>query len=124
MIDASTTQTIETGLKNIAATAKLGTSCQDALQWFTGKNQEWLLFFDNADNPKINLRVYLPKCNHGNILITSRNPELRVHAGSHSQVSDMEKEDAVDLLLKSALEDNTPENWGTAAEIVKVSISS
>ncbi|KAJ7797354.1 hypothetical protein B0H14DRAFT_2911820, partial [Mycena olivaceomarginata] len=49
----------------------------------------------------INLNDFIPQCNHGNIIITTRNPGLRVY-GSHSLVSDMEEEDAVALLLKSA----------------------
>ncbi|KAJ7637426.1 hypothetical protein B0H17DRAFT_502764 [Mycena rosella] len=53
------------------------------------------------------------------ILITSRNPGLRVYAGSHSLVSDMEELDAVELLLKSASEDITAGNKVIAAEIVK-----
>ncbi|KAJ7867855.1 hypothetical protein B0H13DRAFT_1499203, partial [Mycena leptocephala] len=79
----------------------------------------WLLFFDNADNPNINLNEFFPKCTHGNILITSRNPGLRVHAGSNQLVSDMEAADAVELLLKSAQQDMTSMNKEIAVEIVK-----
>ncbi|KAJ7087440.1 hypothetical protein C8R44DRAFT_580543, partial [Mycena epipterygia] len=56
----------------------------------------------------------------GNILITSRNPGLRVYAGSHSAVSDMEEMDAVDLLLRSAMQETTDYNRATAGQIVKV----
>ncbi|KAJ7747707.1 hypothetical protein B0H14DRAFT_2984568 [Mycena olivaceomarginata] len=59
-------------------------------------------------------------CNHGNIVITSRNPGLCVYAGCHSQVSDMEETDAVPLLLKSAAQEISPANEPIAAEIVKV----
>ncbi|KAJ7120198.1 hypothetical protein C8R44DRAFT_529817, partial [Mycena epipterygia] len=75
-------------------------SSQDALQWLQSKQEQWLLFFDNADDPKMDLNNYFPQCDHGNILITSRNPGLCVYAGSHSPVSDMEEIDAVDLLLR------------------------
>ncbi|KAJ7088320.1 hypothetical protein C8R44DRAFT_844518 [Mycena epipterygia] len=92
-IDSSSIETIETGLKNIAKT-----------------KDEWLLLFDNADDPKINLNDYFPQCDHGNIIITSRNPGLVVHASSHSVVSDMEEIDAVDLLLRSAGEEATDDN--------------
>ncbi|KAJ7458434.1 hypothetical protein FB451DRAFT_960109, partial [Mycena latifolia] len=78
-----------------------------------------LLLFDNADDPKINLHKFFPQCTHGNILITSRNPGLRVYAGSHALVSDMEETDAVELLLKSAAVATTLANKDTAAEIVK-----
>ncbi|KAF8182168.1 hypothetical protein K438DRAFT_1920268 [Mycena galopus ATCC 62051] len=75
-IDASTIVTIEAGLKNIAVAKKIGDSPQDGLLWLTSKVEEWLLVFDNADNPNINLNDFLPQSNHGNIIITSRNPGL------------------------------------------------
>ncbi|KAJ7921635.1 hypothetical protein B0H13DRAFT_2415449, partial [Mycena leptocephala] len=83
-LDASTTETIDIGLKTIATTRKTGESSQDALKWFAAKSEPWLLFLDNADDPKIDLNKFLPKCNHGNIVITSRNPGLRGY-GQHSQ---------------------------------------
>ncbi|KAJ6473940.1 hypothetical protein DFH09DRAFT_1109818 [Mycena vulgaris] len=45
--------------------------------------------------------------------------QLRVYAGSHSQVSDMEEPDAVALLLKSGVQDVTTRNLELANEIVK-----
>ncbi|KAF7362919.1 FabD/lysophospholipase-like protein [Mycena venus] len=118
-IDASTSTTIDTGLKNIAVLKKFGVSPQDGLLWLTSKVEEWLLFFDNADDPSIDLNDFIPQCNHGNIIITSRNPGLCVY-GSHSPVSDMEEEDAVALLLKSAAQTATNGTIQTATEIVKV----
>ncbi|KAJ7640613.1 hypothetical protein B0H17DRAFT_1275719 [Mycena rosella] len=78
-----------------------------------------MLLFDNADDPSIDLHRFFPPCTHGNILITSRNPGLRVYAGSHSLVSDMEELDAVELLLTSAGENVTSGNRVIAADIVK-----
>ncbi|KAJ6506460.1 hypothetical protein DFH09DRAFT_1289113 [Mycena vulgaris] len=118
-IETSTIETIDTGLKNIAATQNAGSTAQDALAWLSSKPAEWLLFFDNADDPKIDLNNFFPGCKHGNILITSRNPSLRVYAGEYSLVSDMEEPDAVDLLLTSAAQAITPGNKEIAAEIVK-----
>ncbi|KAJ7463371.1 hypothetical protein FB451DRAFT_1494488 [Mycena latifolia] len=120
LIDASTVQTIEAGLKSIAATKGVGDSLGDGLQWLKSKQAEWLLFFDNADDPKINLNKYFPQCTHGNILITSRNPGLCVYAGAHAHVADMEERDAVDLLLRSAAQDITEHKKETAIQIVKV----
>ncbi|KAJ7431127.1 P-loop containing nucleoside triphosphate hydrolase protein, partial [Mycena galericulata] len=102
LIDTSTQDTIDTGLKNIAVTKNAGTNQQDSLRWLSNTPAQWLLFFDNADDPKIDLNQYFPKCSHGNILITSRNPGLCVYAGAHSLVSDMEESDAIVLLLTSA----------------------
>ncbi|KAJ7734846.1 hypothetical protein B0H16DRAFT_1264964, partial [Mycena metata] len=72
-----------------------------ALAWLQSKHGNWLLFFDNADDPTINLNEFFPLCNHGNIIITSRNPGLCVY-GEHSAVSDIEEVDAIALLLQSA----------------------
>ncbi|KAF7347053.1 FabD/lysophospholipase-like protein [Mycena venus] len=118
-IDTSTIATIDTGLRNIAVVKDYGDSAEDGLHWLTSKVEEWLLFMDNADNPSINLNDFIPQCNHGNIIITSRNPGLRVYAGSHSLVSDMEEEDAVALLLKSAAQQATSGTEQIATEIVK-----
>ncbi|KAJ7901372.1 P-loop containing nucleoside triphosphate hydrolase protein, partial [Mycena leptocephala] len=119
LIDTSTIMTIETGLKNIAVVKDFGDSPQDGLLWLTSKVEEWLLFFDNADDPSMDLNNFIPQCNHGNIIITSRNPGLCVYAGSHSLVSDMEEEDAVALLLKSAAQEVTTCTEQIATEIVK-----
>ncbi|KAJ6500313.1 hypothetical protein DFH09DRAFT_327109 [Mycena vulgaris] len=119
LIDASTTETIDTGFKNIAATRNAGSTVQEALEWLSSRPAEWLLFFDNADDPQINLNKFFPQCKHGNILITSRNPRLRGYAGSHSLVSDMEETDAVALLLKSCAEEITPRKTELATGIVK-----
>ncbi|KAJ7115307.1 P-loop containing nucleoside triphosphate hydrolase protein, partial [Mycena epipterygia] len=117
-IDSSSSETIETGLKNIAKIKSIGDSSQDSLQWLRSKQEEWLLFFDNADDPNLDLNNYFPQCTHGNILITSRNPGLCVYASSHSCVGDMEETDAVDLLLRSAAQNCTDHNKAAAAQIV------
>jgi hypothetical protein len=119
LVDASTRETIETGLKNIALVKQTGNSSQDALSWLASKREDWLVFFDNADNPKINLNQFFPKCNHGNIIITSRNPNLRIYGG-HSQVSDMEESDAVALLLRSVQQEESAARKLLALDIVKV----
>ncbi|KAJ7463373.1 hypothetical protein FB451DRAFT_1494499 [Mycena latifolia] len=120
LIDTSTLETIDTGLKNVSRMKNIGDAAQDALQWLRSKQHKWLLLFDNADDPKINLNDYFPQCSHGNIVITSRNPGLCVHAGAHCVVSDMEEQDAVDLLLRSAAQDTTDDTKASAAQIVKV----
>ncbi|KAJ6600294.1 hypothetical protein DFH09DRAFT_1271199 [Mycena vulgaris] len=120
LIDASTTETIVSGLKNIAMARSLGNNSGDALRWLQSKPSDWLLFFDNADDPKLDLNKFLPKCSHGNILLTSRNHGLRVYAGGNHEVKDMEEIEAEELLLKSAELELTPANRKVAAEIVKV----
>ncbi|KAJ6598317.1 hypothetical protein DFH09DRAFT_903429, partial [Mycena vulgaris] len=107
------------GLKNIAITKCVGHSSEAALQWLGSKVDHWLLFFDNADDPSIDLNEFLPQCDHGNIIITSRNRELCHYAGSSSLVSDVEEADAVALLMKSARHPLSTQNPQIASEIVK-----
>ncbi|KAJ7237856.1 P-loop containing nucleoside triphosphate hydrolase protein [Mycena rebaudengoi] len=118
LVDAGTSETIDMGLRNIAAAKNIGNSSKDALKWLSTNHEEWLLFFDNADDPSINFNKFFPKCNHGNIVITTRNPNLRVY-GAHSHVSDMEESDAVVLLLESSALELSDANQLMAAEIVQ-----
>ncbi|KAJ7289415.1 P-loop containing nucleoside triphosphate hydrolase protein, partial [Mycena rebaudengoi] len=119
-LDASGIDTIKNGLKNIALTRSIGSEDEDASCWLASSQDEWLLIFDNADDPSINLFNYFPQSSSGNILITSRNPELSVHApNSHHHISDMEEEDAVQLLLASALQPLSTETESLATDIVK-----
>ncbi|KAJ7028620.1 P-loop containing nucleoside triphosphate hydrolase protein [Mycena alexandri] len=119
-VDASTVEAINTGFKNIAKLQCVGDVSNDAVKWLVTQYEDWLIFFDNADNPKLDLHKFPPRCNHGNIIITSRNPELRVY-GSDSPVSGMEQEDAIALLLKSgAVHQITSSDEKRAADIVKV----
>ncbi|KAJ7278519.1 hypothetical protein C8J57DRAFT_1577215 [Mycena rebaudengoi] len=119
-LDASTIDTIKGGLKNIALTRSIGNKDDDASRWLASSQDEWLLIFDNADDPSINLFNYFPLSSSGNILITSRNPQLHVHApDAHHHISDMEEEDAVRLLLASAIQPGTSATENLARDIVK-----
>lgn len=97
--------TISIDMKSIAVAYGIGKSEQDTLLWLSGKRQQWLILFDNADDPKVNLGNYFPKCSHGNILITSRNRAIRNHAAapqSSSNISRLSLDDAKALLLRVA----------------------
>ncbi|KAJ7028282.1 P-loop containing nucleoside triphosphate hydrolase protein, partial [Mycena alexandri] len=118
LVDASTLETIDTALKNIAMSKGVGVSAEAAVKFLQSKHNKWLLFFDNADDPKINLNDFFPQCDHGNIIITSRNPELRSY-GAHTSVSDMEEADAITLLLRSANQENSEESLNVAGKITK-----
>ncbi|KAJ7812563.1 acyl transferase/acyl hydrolase/lysophospholipase [Mycena olivaceomarginata] len=98
-INASSQQTLDTAFKNIAIANKSGNSPQDTLLWLSSQIEE---------------------CTHGNIIITSRNPQLVAYgAMSHSKVGDMDEANAIDLLLLRAAKEKTPETAAKASEIVK-----
>ncbi|KAF8224415.1 hypothetical protein L208DRAFT_1311574, partial [Tricholoma matsutake] len=102
-IDATTAQTIDTDLKNIALGKDIGENANDTVIWLARKHKDWLLLFDNADDIMLNLSRFFPSCSHGNILITSRNRDTLIHApGFNYNVGSLTPEDARDLLLASS----------------------
>ena len=106
-------------MEGIAQTVSAGKTAENALRWLAGQRHNWLLLFDNADDPAINLQQFFPACSHGNIIVTSRNPACRVYAApdAHFNVSDMDAEDAIELLLKMSRARNSPANRQWAASI-------
>ena len=111
---------MDTSFKNIAIEKKIGDTAKAAIQWFAAREEEWLLLFDNAKDPNIDLNEFFPQCNHGNVIITTRNPGLSVYAGANTHVDNMEEADAVELLLKSAALESVPKNRVAATAIAKV----
>ncbi|KAJ6559439.1 hypothetical protein DFH09DRAFT_1279616 [Mycena vulgaris] len=120
-IDSSTLGTIDLSFRSLAVAKHAGNTAEHALQWMVTHQTEWLLLFNNADDTSINIRNFMPRCTHGNIVITTRNPELRVHApDSHHRLSDMEEVDAVVVLLQGSLNKLTTKNVEVASKIVQV----
>ncbi|KAJ7051244.1 hypothetical protein C8F01DRAFT_1034624, partial [Mycena amicta] len=102
---------------------KLGDTAEAAQTWLQASQEEWLILFDNADNRDLNLGKHLPKCSHGNILITSRNPELWVYTGLQQnaiKISDLSVDDAgILLLIRAGVELESVDNREHAAVIAK-----
>jgi tetratricopeptide (TPR) repeat protein len=117
-VDASTLETIESGFQDIARYSGMGNTAQDALRWFSQQHEEWLVIFDNADDPDVNLREFFPPCSHGNIIITTRNEACRSLAPNHN-VSRMDPVEAVNLLLASSMMKRSQENLNLALSVVK-----
>jgi hypothetical protein len=101
----------------------MGNSAEATLQWLSRKNDEWLLFFDNADDTSLNLLKYFPLSSNGNIIVTTRNDETRIHAPqSNLTVSSLTPDDAKDLLLKiTDMRENSEEIISQARNVVKAS---
>lgn len=105
MVDASSAETIEAELINICIAKGEGNSVADTLRLLSKKNEEWLLLFDSADDISLNLRKYFPRGYYGNIIITSRNIETRVHSPnprSNVKVTNLTPDDARELLLEAS----------------------
>ena len=127
-IDASSIATIIQGLKGIcnlpaAQLSGLDGSPELALHWIGSLEQNYIIVFDNADvlSPA-ELEDYLPPGRRGNILITSRNSTMRnlTSPGNSLKVTEMEENDAIDLLPKASYLDPTVmEFQAEASKIVK-----
>lgn len=56
------------------------TTLEDALYVLAGLNgtisKDWFVIFDNADDPEVDVSQFIPQCDHGTILITTRDPSL------------------------------------------------
>ena len=117
-IDASMPETLQSGFEDIARYTSAGRTVDEALRWLSHQHKEWLLLIDNADDPSINLRQYFPRCAHGNIIMTSRNQETRVHApDTYCSVAEMQPEDATEMLLNYAMVEHSDHNRGTCDAI-------
>jgi len=125
-IDATSEETVQTDLETIApGTAKR--TVDASLRWLASQtDRNWLLVFDNADNANLKLKKYFPSCSSGNILVTTRNRELRHYTGkdADADVKGMDLEDARNLLLFQARAESSVENNAFAETIVKVTYSS
>lgn len=100
-IDATNEQTLGADLISIAPEG-VERSVNASLRWLASQpDSSWLIFYDNADDVDLNLRRFFPPCAFGNILVTTRNPQLRFHTGKDgdAKISEMDPNDAKKLLL-------------------------
>ncbi|KAJ4474125.1 P-loop containing nucleoside triphosphate hydrolase protein [Lentinula edodes] len=91
---------------------------QSGLRWLHTHEESWMIIMDNADNPKISLNDYFPTCDHGNIIITSRNAELQNVVSQSLQLQDMIPDDGIKLLLKHAAD--RPLSFNEQEQAVKI----
>ena len=112
------------GISGISAaqTSGVDDSVESVLQWISCIQEEWLILFDNADDPPPEMVAkFFPPGNRGNILITSRNRSMgRIASFENSiEINEMEESDAITLLLKSScLDPLAAEHLAAAKEIV------
>ncbi|PVG01551.1 TPR-like protein [Serendipita vermifera] len=86
------------------------------------RNTRWLLFIDNVDDINLDLRRYLPDCNHGVIIITTRNRLLGHMAskpGLHLELDVMSAKEAALMLQSAAPSLQLPQDVEGLHEIAK-----
>ncbi|CCA69190.1 hypothetical protein PIIN_03090 [Serendipita indica DSM 11827] len=111
-LDASSTQTIRSSL--IARARDLGHFCKsveevlDTLtRWDDASNGPWLMVFDKLDDKDIVIRNFIPSCEHGSIIITSRLNDMGQLSHHHVKLDTMDPNEAASTLLKAALGPST-----------------
>lgn len=108
-VDATSVTTIETILKDFATRKGVGDTHEDSLRWLKSTPARWLLVVDSADDLSVNIIRYLPEGSGGRIIITTRNRELldlTSEPDSDYNVSSMESDEALQLLLKASRREN------------------
>src|SRR5438045_1684007 len=106
--------TAQQGFLAIARACEIEEDPRVVKQWLSNAQESWLLIIDNADDPSMDVSKFFPAGNRGSILVTTRNPDCRIHAtvGAY-EFGEMDPEEAVTLFLRAAgVED-------TAVEVVR-----
>src|SRR6266550_2191855 len=99
------------------ATKEATKSPQSTLIWIAQRSR-WLMVYDSADGDYSVIEKFLPPGNGGNILITSRNVGLKKLVLDSVNVLDMVDDEAIQLLLKSAMLDSTSDHITNMAQSV------
>ncbi|RYP18627.1 hypothetical protein DL765_003834 [Monosporascus sp. GIB2] len=103
-VDVSSQSTAKAGFSTIAK--MLGsreTESDDPQRLLSNVDpkRHWLLILDNADDPDVDYQQYYPSSTRGTVLITSRNPECRIHATvGYEELGSLDKGDCLRLLLQ------------------------
>ena len=107
-IDASSQITANQGFLEISQIFGLNKEPKAVRQWLSNIQNNWLLIIDNADDPSMDISKFFPTGNRGCILLTTRNPDCKIHSTVGScELGQMNMEEAVTLLLKATGAENT-----------------
>ncbi|KAF9063434.1 hypothetical protein BDP27DRAFT_1451247 [Rhodocollybia butyracea] len=119
--DATSKETLTSDFKELAKAAGVGDQIKDIRNFLARTHQNWMCIFDSADDEQLYLKDYLPICAHGNIIITSRlvRTSEMDSPGCHIGFFDLNRDDAIELLLKHAHEESHEETQNVASEIVE-----
>ncbi|KAL8720026.1 MAG: hypothetical protein Q9225_003042 [Loekoesia sp. 1 TL-2023] len=82
--------------------------------WLSESEEPWLLIINNADDPSLDLPNLFPEGERGFILVTTRNPNFKIHQTVGAvEFEGLEQDEALHLLLRAA---GAPQPWDDAAE--------
>ena len=110
-VDGSSEAAIKESFGTIARIPGRSSNMKAAMDWLSTVEERWLLLIDNADDSSIKLEDYFPHGRGGHILITTRNPKVKIHGNigpRHYDFSGLQIQEASDLLLKAS---DLPTPW-------------
>ncbi|OAL45497.1 TPR-like protein [Pyrenochaeta sp. DS3sAY3a] len=127
-LDAASKASIERSFEEISQkmTQSSGRVLEDTdakvrfvLDTLSGWREQWLIVYDNYDQPDIftEIKQFLPDSGQGGIIFTSRHESTKV-LGKHIQVPSMTGDGGVELLLRDLSDDEKDINRRYAQDIV------
>ena len=123
-IDASSPGNAQQSFIAIAKACGTDPNERAAKSWLSSVDRPWLLLIDNADGTELEIERYFPDGEHGLILISTRNPDVKMHGTIGRRFYHFEKlddEEANELLLRAAdnNEPRTPKIMQLASAITR-----
>ncbi|KAI8626756.1 hypothetical protein F5Y19DRAFT_445460 [Xylariaceae sp. FL1651] len=94
----------DAGTSTSRLSTDLMSDIEEAQSWLR-RNSDWLLVFDNVDDPKLLVR-YWPSCPHGSVLVTTQDRRL-IHRGNPIHLKALSEEEGSRLLLHHLPEKET-----------------
>ena len=118
-VDLSSQEAAEKSLLAMPNVCHLGDTIEAFKKHLTNSSLPWLLILDNADDPSLEIAQYFPAGNRGTILATTRNVQCRMYATiGYTELRDMDSDEAIDLLLRSADLDGDHEQLRDSALLI------
>ncbi|KAK8111825.1 uncharacterized protein PG998_008282 [Apiospora kogelbergensis] len=106
-VDCSSEANAESSYASISRHAGRGGEPGAGIQWLSQTSKPWLLVLDNANAPEMDLSAFLPRSGNGHILITTRNPDIKMFNTVGTLLfRGMDPEEAIILLLRLAYPDS------------------
>ena len=113
-IDATSAETAKQSFAKIGKIGGMEATQSAGKHWLSNLDEPWLLIINNADDPDLDLSDLFPEGDRGHILVSTRNPDFRVHATVGStEFKGLKEKEALMLLLRAA---DVPLPWDSATE--------
>lgn len=113
-IDATSTETARQSFAKLGKLGGLEATQSAGKHWLSNSDEPWLLIINNADDPLLDLANLFPEGDRGCILVTTRNPNLKIHGTAGAiEFKGLKDDDALLLFLRAA---DTPRPWTSAVE--------